>query len=38
MRSRLLLGLCGFVVLALVVAALPRFISDFRARELAIVG
>jgi branched-chain amino acid transport system permease protein len=38
MRSRLWLGLCGFVVLALVVAALPRFVSDFRARELAIVG
>jgi branched-chain amino acid transport system permease protein len=38
MRSRLWIGLAGFAVLALVIAALPRFISDFRARELAIVG
>jgi branched-chain amino acid transport system permease protein len=38
MRSRLWLELSGFAVLALVVAATPRFISDFRARELAIVG
>jgi branched-chain amino acid transport system permease protein len=28
----------AFVVLAAVVALLPRFISDFRAREIAIVG
>src|SRR6185436_17268785 len=38
MRFRLWLELSGFAALALVVAALPRFISDFRARELAIVG
>ncbi len=38
MRSRLWLELSGFALLALAVAALPRFISDFRARELAIVG
>ena len=38
MRSRLWLELSGFTLLALAVAALPRFISDFRARELAIVG
>ena len=29
MRSRLWVGLAGFAVLALVIAALPRFISDF---------
>ena len=38
MRSRLWLELSGFALLALAVAALPRFISDFRARELAIIG
>ena len=38
MRARLLLELAGFALLTLVVAALPRFVSDFRARELAIVG
>jgi branched-chain amino acid transport system permease protein len=31
-------GVLAFVVLAAIVAGLPRFISDFRARELAIVG
>jgi branched-chain amino acid transport system permease protein len=38
MKAKLALELFGFAVLALIVAALPRFISDFRARELAIVG
>ncbi len=38
MKTKLALELGGFAVLALVVAALPRFVSDFRARELAIVG
>src|SRR6476659_7695413 len=38
MRTRLWLELSAFVVLAAVVALLPRFVSDFRARELAIVG
>ena len=38
MKAKLVLELFGFAVLALIVAALPRFISDFRARELAIVG
>jgi branched-chain amino acid transport system permease protein len=38
MRAKLWLELLGFAVLALIVAALPRFVSDFRARELAIVG
>jgi len=38
MRSRLWLELSAFGALALVVVALPRFVSDFRARELAIVG
>jgi branched-chain amino acid transport system permease protein len=38
MRSRLWLALSGFAALAFAVAVLPRFISDFRARELAIVG
>jgi branched-chain amino acid transport system permease protein len=38
MRTKLWLELSGFAVLAVVVAALPRFVSDFRARELAIVG
>jgi branched-chain amino acid transport system permease protein len=38
MRLRFLLELLGLVVLAAIVALLPRFISDFRAREIAIVG
>ena len=38
MKAKLALELFGFAVLALIVAALPRFVSDFRARELAIVG
>jgi branched-chain amino acid transport system permease protein len=38
MKSRLSLELTGLTVLALVLASLPRFVSDFRARELAIVG
>ena len=38
MRLRFLLELFGFVVLLAVVAVLPRLISDFRAREVAIVG
>jgi branched-chain amino acid transport system permease protein len=38
MRAKLLLELAGFALLTLLVAALPRFVSDFRARELAIVG
>ena len=32
------LELFGFLVLAAIVAFLPRYVSDFRARELAIVG
>jgi branched-chain amino acid transport system permease protein len=38
MRARLALQVLGFLVLAAVVAVLPHFISDFRAREVAIVG
>ena len=38
MKAKLVLELLGFAVFALIVVALPRFISDFRARELAIVG
>ena len=38
MRAKLWLELTGFALLTLIVAALPRFVSDFRARELAIVG
>jgi branched-chain amino acid transport system permease protein len=38
MRLRLLLEVLGFVVLAAIVALLPRLIGDFRAREFAIVG
>ena len=38
MRTKLWLELSAFVALAAVVALLPRFVSDFRARELAIVG
>jgi branched-chain amino acid transport system permease protein len=36
--KRIAPGVLAFVVLAAIVAALPRFISDFRAREVAIVG
>jgi branched-chain amino acid transport system permease protein len=32
------LRILGFLVLVAIVAVLPRFISDFRAREVAIVG
>jgi branched-chain amino acid transport system permease protein len=35
---RAALQVVGFVALAAIVAVLPRFVSDFRARELAIVG
>jgi len=38
MRAKLWLELTGFALLTLIVAALPRFVSDFRARELAILG
>jgi branched-chain amino acid transport system permease protein len=38
MRLKLFLELAGFALLTLIVAALPRYVSDFRARELAIVG
>jgi branched-chain amino acid transport system permease protein len=38
MRARLALEVVGFLILAAIVAFLPRFVSDFRARELAIVG
>jgi len=38
MRRRFLIELLGFVVLVAIVAVLPRLISDFRAREVAIVG
>jgi branched-chain amino acid transport system permease protein len=38
MKLRLSLELLGFVLLAAIVAVLPRLVSDFRARELAIVG
>jgi branched-chain amino acid transport system permease protein len=38
MRVKLFLELAGFAVLTLIVAVLPRYVSDFRARELAIVG
>jgi branched-chain amino acid transport system permease protein len=31
-------GVLAFVVLAAIVVGLPRFISDFRAREFAVVG
>jgi branched-chain amino acid transport system permease protein len=36
--KRTALAVLVFVVLAAIVAVLPRFISDFRAREVAIVG
>jgi branched-chain amino acid transport system permease protein len=38
MRLKLGLEVLGFVVLAALVAVMPRFISDFRAREFAIAG
>jgi branched-chain amino acid transport system permease protein len=38
MRRRFGLELVGFLVLAAIVAVLPRYVSDFRAREFAIVG
>jgi branched-chain amino acid transport system permease protein len=38
MKPRLFLELLAFVVLAAIVAALPRFVSDFRAHELALAG
>src|SRR2546421_2039392 len=38
MNARRWFELAGFAVLVLIVAALPRLVSDFRARELAIVG
>jgi branched-chain amino acid transport system permease protein len=37
-RSRLLWPLAGFGVLALAVAVLPAFVSDYRAQELAYVA
>ncbi len=38
MKLKLSLEVLGFLVLAVIVALLPRFVSDFRAREFAIVG
>ena len=38
MKLKLALEALGFVALAALIAVLPRFISDFRAREFAIVG
>jgi branched-chain amino acid transport system permease protein len=38
MRLKLGLEVFGFVVLVALVAFIPRFISDFRAREFAIAG
>jgi branched-chain amino acid transport system permease protein len=38
MKLKLGLEVLGFVVLAALVAVIPRFISDFRAREFAIAG
>ena len=38
MRLRLSVELLGFVALTAIVAELPRFVGDYRARELAIVG
>jgi branched-chain amino acid transport system permease protein len=38
MKLKLGFEVLGFVVLAALVAVMPRFISDFRAREFAIVG
>jgi branched-chain amino acid transport system permease protein len=38
MKLKLALEVLGFAVLAALVAVIPRFISDFRAREFAIAG
>jgi branched-chain amino acid transport system permease protein len=38
MRLKLALEVTAFLVFAALVAVIPRFISDFRAREFAIVG
>ena len=38
MKLKISLELVGFLVLVAIVAAVPRFVGDFRARELAIVG
>jgi branched-chain amino acid transport system permease protein len=38
MRLRAALQALGFLALVALVAIIPRFVSDFRARELAIVG
>jgi branched-chain amino acid transport system permease protein len=38
LKLKLALEALGFVALAALIAVLPRFISDFRAREFAIVG
>jgi branched-chain amino acid transport system permease protein len=38
MRLKLAFEVTGFVALAALVAVLPRIVSDYRARELAIVG
>jgi branched-chain amino acid transport system permease protein len=38
MKLRTALQVLGFLALAAIVAVLPRFVSDFRAREIAIVG
>ncbi len=38
MRLKLALEVLGFVVLTAIVAILPRFVSDFHAREFAITG
>jgi branched-chain amino acid transport system permease protein len=38
MRLKLGLEVFGFLILAALVAVIPRFISDFRAREFAIAG
>jgi branched-chain amino acid transport system permease protein len=38
MRLKLGLEVLGFLILAALLAVIPRFISDFRAREFAIAG
>jgi branched-chain amino acid transport system permease protein len=38
LKLKLALEVLGFAVLAALVAVIPRFISDFRAREFAIAG
>jgi branched-chain amino acid transport system permease protein len=38
MKLKVALEVLAFLVLAALVAFMPRFVSDFRARELAIVG